>query len=228
MTVTKRIYSICHYLNSIKMCDIGTDHCLLPIYAIKEGRTLSAIGADVNEGPLNCAHENVAREGLLDKIELRLGDGFTPIAPYECDSAVISGMGGMLIAHIIERGLPTARTLNQLILSPQSDHAHLRRSLHKFGFEIYEEDMVRDGNKFYPIIIARPCALDTVSNYTDFEYEFGKLMLESPNDDFYEYLQELVRKNKNIIDKNPLKNDRKSEILKIINFIEQFCESDKK
>ena len=205
------------------MCDIGTDHCLLPIYAVKEGKALSAIGADVNAGPLARAHENVSREGLLDKIELRLGDGFAPIGASECDSAVISGMGGMLITHIIERGLNVARELKQLILSPQSDYAHVRRSLHRFGFEIYAEDMVQDGDKFYPVIVARPCAENLADSYTDFEYEFGKLMLDAPSDDFYEYLQELVRKNRNIIEKNPLTEDRKAEILEVVRFIEQFC-----
>jgi len=207
------------------MCDIGTDHCFLPIHAIQEGKVLTAIGADVNAGPLARARENVTREGFMDKIELRLGDGFAPIAPYECDSAVISGMGGMLITHIIERGLDVARSLKQLILSPQSDQAQVRRSLHRFGFEIYAEDMVKDGDKFYPVIVARPCDFDMVDSYTDFEYEFGKLMLKSPNDDFYEYLQELKRKNENIINKNPISEDRKKQILEVIRFIDEFCKS---
>jgi len=194
---------------------------------VKESKALSAIGADVNAGPLARAHENVSREGLLDKIELRLGDGFAPISAGECDSAVISGMGGMLITHIIERGIDVARELKQLILSPQSDHAHVRKTLHRLGFEIYAEDMVQDGDKFYPVIVAHPCDLDLVDSYTDFEYEYGKLMLESPNDDFYEYLDELKRKNENIINRNPISEDRKAEILAVIRFIESFCEPKK-
>jgi len=209
----------------VKLCDIGTDHCLLPIYAIQEGKTLAAIGADVNAGPLARARENVTREGLMDKIELRLGDGFAPISIGECDSAVISGMGGMLITHIIERGIDVASALKQLILSPQSDHAQVRRSLHKLGFEIYAEDMVRDGDKFYPVIVTRPCSLKLAESYTDFEYEFGKLMLESPNDDFYKHLEELKRKNENIINRNPISEDRKKQILEVIRFIDEFCES---
>jgi len=222
MHITKRIYSICNYLDGSKLVDIGTDHCFLPIYAIKSGKACSAIVTDINAGPLRRAFENVAREGLLDKIELRLGDGFAPIAPGECDNAVISGMGGMLISNIIEKNLSTALGLKQLILSPQSDLSHVRRSLHKFGFGIFEEGMVKDGEKFYPLIVARPSEAN--SAYSDFEYEFGKLMLETPNDDFYEFLEELRSKNENIINKNPLTEARKAEILEVNKFIAMFCE----
>ena len=207
------------------MADIGTDHCFLPIHAILTGKIDSAIGTDVNAGPLARARENVAREGLSDKIELRLGDGFSPIAQGECDSAVIAGMGGMLISNIIRDRLHVARELRQLILSPQSDSALVRRTLHTFGFEIYLEDMVKDGEKFYPIIIAKPCGIELVSRYSDFEYEFGKLMLENPNDDFYEFLEELWLKNKNIMDRNPLTEVRRAELLEVNKFIRTFCDS---
>ena len=207
------------------MVDIGTDHCALPIFAISSGKVDRAIGTDVNAGPLSRARENVARNGLSDKIELRLGDGFSPIVPGECDSAVISGMGGMLISNIIESGLHVVRELSQLILSPQSDLALVRKSLHKFGLEIYREDMVKDGPKFYPIIVAGPCKLSIARFDCDFEYEFGKLMLENPNDDFYEFLEELRLKNENIINKNPLTRARKAELLGINEFIKKFCEA---
>ena len=225
MNITKRIYSTCSHLEGYKLVDIGTDHCILPIFAILSGQIDFAIGVDVNAGPLNIARENVKREGLLDKIELRLGDGFSPISIGECDCAVITGMGGTLISNIIENGIPVARRLSQLILSPQSDAALLRKSLHKFGFEIYREDMVKDGTKFYPLIVARAYSKSSVSFNCDFEYEFGKLMLENPNDDFYEYLEALRIKNQNIIDRNPLEEDRKAEILGVNRFIKEFINS---
>jgi len=223
MYTTKRISSICNYLIGNKLADIGTDHCFLPIYALKSGKVQAAIATDMNDGPLERGRVNVAREGLLDKIDLRLGDGFSPIIPGECDCATISGMGGMLITGILERGFSVVRELNQLILSPQSDHAEVRRTLHNIGFEIFVEDMIKDGEKFYPIIIAHPSLSDSPCDYCDFEYEFGKLMLERPNDVFFAYLDELRRKNENIMDKNPLSADRRAEFLRVNEFIENFC-----
>jgi len=224
MNITKRISSICRHIDGQRLADIGTDHCFLPIHAIKSEKALAVIATELNAGPLERGRVNVAREGLLDRIELRLGDGFSPIMPGECDCATISGMGGMLIANILERGVSVVCELRQLILSPQSDHALVRQTLHKIGFEIYAEDMVKEGEKFYPLIIARPCK-GLACDYSDFEYEFGKLMLERPSDDFYAYLDELLRKNENIIDKNPLSADRRAEFLEVNRFIEGFCKS---
>ncbi|MCL2564327.1 MAG: class I SAM-dependent methyltransferase [Defluviitaleaceae bacterium] len=219
MDVSKRIYSICKYLEGNKLADIGTDHCHLPIFAIKSGLASYAIGVDVNAGPLKSARENVVKEGLAEKIELRLGYGFKPIEAGECDTAVISGMGGMLISKIIEGGLSTALSFKQLILSPQSDAYRLRKSLHKFGFEIYNENMVKDGGKFYPLIMAQQGEDCT---YSQFNYEFGKITLENPNEDFREFLEELWIRNENIINNNSLTEVRKTEILEVNKFIKGF------
>lgn len=236
MDVSKRIYSICKYLEGSKLADIGTDHCYLPIFAIKSGKADYAIGVDINEGPLNCAGENIAKEGLEERIELRLGDGFKPVEAGECDTAVISGMGGMLISKIIESELDKALSFGSLILSPQSDFLLLRKNLHKFGFTIYNEDMVKDGAKFYPLIMVRPradlsiacskdeagMALRAPAETCRFDYEFGRIMLENPNDDFLEFMEEVLAKNENIVNNNPLTKVRQAEILEANEFIRGF------
>jgi len=222
MHVSKRIYSICNYLEGRKLADIGTDHCHLPIFAIKSGKADCAIGVELNPGPLKSAGDNVAFWGLTDKIELRPGDGFSPIAKGECDTAVISGMGGMLISGIIEKELNTALSFKQLILSPQSDFSLLRKNLHNFGFMICSEDMVKDGGKFYPLIIVQPGT--GKPEYSAFENAFGKKMLENPNNEFYEFLEELWVRNENIINKGPIKGLRKTELLETNRFIKDFLE----
>ena len=220
MQVSKRIYSICGHLKGRKLADIGTDHCHLPIFAINSGKTDYAIGVDVKERPLKSARDNVALSGLTEKIELRLGDGFSPIEPGEVDSAVISGMGGVLISAIIEKGLAKALELKELILSPQSDFSLLRKNLHRLGFEIFNEDIIKDGGKFYPLIMARS---GKDSEYGGFDYDFGKIMLNRPTDDFYEYLEELWKRNENIRINNPLTEDKKAVILERNRFIRDFC-----
>jgi len=219
MQVSKRIYSICDQLKGFKLADIGTDHCFLPIFAIKSGKVKYAVGVDINQGPLKSAAVNVAAEGLSDKIELRLGSGFLPISPGECDTAVISGMGGMLISNILEKGPDRALSLDRLILSPQSEPTLVRRTLHRLGFTIINENMIKDGARFYTIIVARP---GEDQAYDKFDYDFGKLMLENPTDDFYDFLEELRGKNENIISANTLTDTRKAEILEVNEFIAEF------
>ncbi len=39
--------------------DVGTDHALLPIKAVMEGKAKKAILTDINEGPLRAADKNI-------------------------------------------------------------------------------------------------------------------------------------------------------------------------
>ena len=196
MDISKRIYCICNYIEYPTLADIGCDHCYLPVLAIESGRVQSAIGIDVSRGPLEKAAENIAKAGLRDKVELRLGYGLSPLKAGECESAVISGMGGMLICDILEKDMEVAKSFKQLILSPQSDISYVRKTLHKWGFCIYGEDMVTDKGKFYTIIVAKQ---GDDEKYSDFEYEYGKKMLSSPNEDFIQFLKYSLKKNEDII-----------------------------
>ena len=198
MDISKRIYCICNYIEYTTLADIGCDHCYLPVQAVESGRVRAAIGIDVNKGPLEKAAENIRQAGLDGKIELRLGYGLSPLKPGECESAVISGMGGMLICDIIEKDMDIAKSFKQLILSPQSDIAHVRRTLQNKGFCIYNEQMILDKGKFYPILIVKA---GKDEEYSDFEYEYGKRMLETPNDDFFQFIKHSLKKNEVILDR---------------------------
>ena len=197
MEVSKRIYKISNAIEYSTLADIGCDHCYLPVFAIQNGKVGSAVGIDVNRGPLEKAKENISQAGLSGKIELRLGYGLSPLKLGECESAVISGMGGMLICDIILKDIDIAKGFKQLILSPQSDVAYLRHALHKNGFCIYDEQMVLDKGKFYPIIMAK---VGEDCQYSDFEYEYGKKNLLTPTEDFREFLKYSLKKNENIIE----------------------------
>ena len=83
------------------LADIGTDHALLPIRLVLDGKVPRAIAMDVNEGPLARAGEAIRRAGLADRIQTRLSDGFAALKEGEADSAVIAGMGGDLVIRIL-------------------------------------------------------------------------------------------------------------------------------
>ena len=197
MDISKRIYCICDKIEYHTLADIGCDHCYLPVLAIQKGKVSFAIGIDVNKGPLEKARENIIEANLMGKIELRLGYGLSPLKIGECESVVISGMGGILISDIIVKDIEIAKSFKQIILSPQSDVALVRQTLHNNGFCIYTEQMVFDKGKFYPIIMAKPGADEP---YNDFEYEYGKKLLDNPSEDFIQFIKHLIKKNENIIE----------------------------
>lgn len=135
------------------LIDIGTDHAYIPIKCVEEGKTVSAVAADINVGPVKIADKNIEKYGLCDSIQTVVSNGFEKLGDIEADAVVIAGMGGTLISEILERGLATCgeRFLHykQIVLQPMNDIEDLRRWLKRNGFVINEERLVAEETKIY-------------------------------------------------------------------------------
>jgi len=146
-----------------RLADIGTDHGYLPIALCEAGQIPSALACDINPLPLQSAQENIARHGLSERIVTREGDGLAPVAADEADDVVIAGMGGELIAAILDRCAWVKDASKRLILQPMTRHEALVRWLYESGFRIIRQEAVRDDGKVYTVILAaydgiiRPC-----------------------------------------------------------------------
>jgi len=163
-----------------KVADVGTDHGYVPIYLVKENICKYAYAMDVNNGPLNIAKSNIAREGLEDNIETILSDGFDNFGDRDADSVIIAGMGGDLIVDILAR----AKDFDELILSPHKRSDLVRKFLSENGYKISDEKMVEDAKKFYPVIKA----VKGESEYDEVQLEFGPILLDKKDETLKEYL----------------------------------------
>lgn len=135
-----------------RLADIGTDHAYLPAWLILNGRIDRAIAADIRPGPLDHARRTAAAYGLTDRMDFRLCDGLDGISPAECDTITIAGMGGETMAGVLARALWTQEG-KTLILQPQSTQDVLRRFLAGHGWRICSERVVREGERWYPILV---------------------------------------------------------------------------
>ena len=165
-----------------KVADVGTDHGYVPIYLVKENICQFAYAMDVNEGPLNIAKSNIAEEGLEDKIETILSDGFDSFGDRDADSVIIAGMGGDLIVDILARAKDY--DFDELILSPHKRADLVRKFLSENGYKISDEKMVEDVKKFYPVIKAAKGE----SEYDEVQLEFGPVLLSNKDETLKEYL----------------------------------------
>lgn len=114
-----------------RVADIGTDHARLPIYLVQRGLVKHIIATDIRKGPLSMAAEALAKRGLRDAVELRLGHGAACLHPNEVDCVLIAGMGGDTIAEILRQD-PWLRS-KHLLLQPQTHSERVLEVLQEWG-----------------------------------------------------------------------------------------------
>ena len=174
--------------NGKRVADIGTDHGYLVAYLVERGICPSGIAADLRKGPLENARQTVIQQGLSDKIELILSDGLQNIPENTCDDIVIAGMGGNLIAEILEKA-PWVKNENINIIAQPMTHAEvLRQYFIDNGFAINEEKTATDGKRYYCIISAS-FGGDTVKHEASYIYT-GEIKPVTDTD--IKYLQKIL------------------------------------
>ena len=141
--------------------DVGTDHAYVPIYLIKSGICRRAVATDVNRQPLTNACANAQRFGVFEKINFCLGNGIADVHPerYDVTDIIIAGMGGELIAEIIDKSDYTRIPGVRLILQPMSSLQELRGYLAEMGYATVTEKLCRAADKYYTCIV---CEYDGV------------------------------------------------------------------
>lgn len=153
------------------LADIGTDHAYLPVFLLEAGRIRRAVCSDINRGPLSVAEKNVAEAGYSPSVEFLLCDGAAELSGRGITDYAICGMGGELIADIIEHAPHLFTKGVRLILQPMTRQAHLKRYLAERGFITVGEDFSAEGEKNY---LALAVEYDGVSRkISDFEAELA-------------------------------------------------------
>lgn len=152
LTLTPRLQAIADRVpQGARLADIGTDHGHLPLWLLTQNRLTCAIASDLREGPLNHARANARFHGLTDRVSFRLASGLEGIAPDECDTISIAGMGGETIAAILEAAPWTADGKHTLLLQPMTMLPQLRQWLWAHGYCIQEETVCQEGHRYYLI-----------------------------------------------------------------------------
>ena len=170
------------------VADIGCDHAYTSIYLCQAGIAPKVIAMDVNKGPLVGARAHVEEAGLASQITIRLSDGLQKLAPGEADTVLLCGMGGLLMIKILSDFPEATASLKELVLQPQSEVGEVRMFLHKQGYEITKEHMLKEDGKFY--VMMRAVKSTAPQAYeTECDYLYGKLLIEEKHEVLLEYLE---------------------------------------
>lgn len=139
-----------------RIADIGSDHALLPAYLVSSGKSPSAVAGEVRDGPLKASAARIEAEGLADRVAVRKGDGLAVVEPGEVDCVIIAGMGGALIASILEAGAAAGKLdgVRTLVLQPNVGEDVVRRWLLDDGWYLAAERLIEEDGRWYEIMTA--------------------------------------------------------------------------
>lgn len=177
--------------DGVTVADIGTDHAYLPVWLVRSGKTPFALAADLREGPLANAQANIEKNGVSDKIKTVLSNGLDRIDENDADDIVIAGMGGELIANIIDRAPWLKNNDKHLILQPMTKADILRRYLCENGFAVVREKACVSLGKCYCVML---CAYDGVKRECSDEFAFIGLLGNDDSDEAKRYIHMIREK----------------------------------
>lgn len=153
ISLDPRLSMIAEMLGVCICCaDIGSDHGRLGAFLLQNRRCDTVCLTDISEKSLMKARSLIGLLGYEDRVEFRVGDGANALN-HPVDAAVIAGMGGETIAHIIAHSngmLDGAK----MVLQPNVAAKQLRECLAHEGWKIIDEAFAKDGRRIYPVICA--------------------------------------------------------------------------
>lgn len=166
-----------------KTVDIGTDHAYLPAWLVLKGICENVLACDIGVKPLENAAATLRTYGLEDRIALRVSDGLDKVQPSEAQEITVCGMGGTLIAEILEKAEWIKTDGMHLILQPMTHSEDVREYLCGNGFSICEERCIRDTGRVYCCISA--VYTGAVPEKETGYYYFGEISGDTPEEREY-------------------------------------------
>ncbi|MRI02808.1 tRNA (adenine(22)-N(1))-methyltransferase TrmK [Lactobacillus reuteri] len=182
-----------------RVADIGSDHAYLPAALVLDGKIDFAIAGEVVKGPYENAVREIKDHQLEGQVIPRLADGLAAIEPADkVDTITIAGMGGSLIASILEKDKNKLTGIKRLVLQPNVGESQLREWLMNNHYQIMNEKIIEEDNHIYEIIVAEPSVVPF--RYSKYELDFGPFLLENKGPVFRKKWQEYLQREAHVID----------------------------
>lgn len=185
--LSKRLNKIAELVDfGASVIDVGTDHGYVPNFLCEYKISRDIIATDISKNSLEKSIELTRELGNEKEIRNILANG---IVNEERDNIIIAGLGGIQIAEIIAKSIDIAKSSKKLILQPMQKTNILRRELNNMGFEIFDEEIIYEDERYFEIILAK------FSNYKnedlkEEDFYFSKKLIQKKDEIYLAYLKE--------------------------------------
>ncbi|MDW0108967.1 tRNA (adenine(22)-N(1))-methyltransferase [Sporosarcina aquimarina] len=168
------------------LADIGSDHAYLPCWLIQNGLISRAIAGEVVKGPFESAKRNVQSEGLGKQITVRMANGLRAIEQNDSvETVTIAGMGGSLIASILDNDSERLASVKRIIVQPNIHSMAIRQWAVDNSWKIVNEAIVKEDRKIYEVLVLEPGK----GTYSSEEMLMGPYLIKECADAFLEKWQ---------------------------------------
>ena len=193
--------------HSHTVADIGTDHGYIAVDLIEKNLARHVIASDISPNSLEKARLLVHERGLEGSISTRVGYGLSVLEAGEVQTAIIAGLGGVLISEILENDREIAKTIDTFILQPMQLKTPLRKYLLENGYIIIDEVLVRESiNRYYVIMVVKH-GREKIKD--DMDYYLGRRLVEKRDPLLPEYILHNIKRRQEIL--NNLSKGRASQ-----------------
>lgn len=174
--LSPRLEALCAMIRpGARLLDVGSDHAYLPVRAVLDGRAEKALATDIAAGPVARAKRHIEEYAVSDRVGVLRTPGLENTAFFGATDIVIAGMGGELIASIMEDCDYLRDAGVRLILQPMTKGAALRAYLAGKGFAIDGEAQIEEDERIYEALFAHWTGVPYT--LTRAECEIGPILL---------------------------------------------------
>lgn len=174
--------------------DVGTDHGYVPNFLCEKKISRDIIATDISKNSLEKSIELTRERDNEKYIRNILANG---IVKENRDNIIIAGLGGIQIAEIILNSSEIARSAKKLILQPMQKTNILRRELNNMGFEIIDEEIIFEDDRYFEIILARYSG--QIKKLEEVDFYFSKSLMEKKDEVYLDFLRERQRELEKIL-----------------------------
>lgn len=200
--------------------DVGTDHGYVPNFLCEKKISRDIIATDISKNSLEKSIELTKKMGNEKFIRNILANG---IVKENRDNIIIAGLGGIQIAEIILNSIEISKSARKLILQPMQKTNILRRELNNMGFEIIDEEIIFEDDRYFEIIIAK--FNGKKKSLDELDFYFSKSLINKKDKVYLAYLSERKVELEKILNKinkdNKRSNKRRDELINLLKRTEE-------